>query len=143
CFLDFRGIELAFHAQTDLALLEAVENIRFGNGVDAVVADTADLRAFLHLKDDDFAACAIGRIFHAELYVLEELRVPQRLKITAQGLFIVDIPVAAEDARLQRVAAHAAIADEIDALNDQLLLLLLLLTGSLRIGGGTVLPDVF
>ncbi len=107
--------------------------------MDAVVADTADLRAFLHLKDDDFAAHAIGRIFHAELYVLEELRVPQRLKITAQRLFIVDIAVAAEDARFQRVAAHAAISDEIDALNDQLLLL----SGSLRIGGGMVLNDVF
>ncbi len=109
---------LAFHAQTDLALLEAVENIRFGNGVDAVVADTADLRAFLHLKDDDFATRAIGRIFYSELYVLEELRVPQRLKIAAQRLFIVDIAVAAEDARFQRVAAHAAISDEVDALND-------------------------
>ena len=27
-FFDFRGIELAFDAQTDLALLEAVENVR-------------------------------------------------------------------------------------------------------------------
>ncbi len=58
-FLDFRWIELAFDAETDLAFLEPVENVRFGNGVDAVVADAADLRAFLHVKDNDFAVRAL------------------------------------------------------------------------------------
>src|SRR5713226_5020320 len=58
-FLDFRGIELAFDAQTDLAFLEPVENVRFGNGVDAVVADAADLRALFDFKDDDFGVGAL------------------------------------------------------------------------------------
>ena len=138
-FLDFRGIELAFDAQTDLAFLESVQNVRFGNGVNTIVADATDLGAFLHLKDNDFAAGAIGRIFHAELYVLEELRVPQRLKIAPQGLFIVDITIAAEDARLQRVATHAAVADKFDAIDDKLLLL----RGGLRICCGTVLYNLF
>src|SRR5205807_4697322 len=74
-FLDFGGIELAFDAQTDFAFLEAVEDVGFGNGVDAVVTDTADLRALFDVKDDNFTVRAIGRIFHAELYVFEELGV--------------------------------------------------------------------
>ncbi len=41
-FLDSRGIELALDRQTDLAFLEAVEDVGFGNGVDAVVADAPD-----------------------------------------------------------------------------------------------------
>src|SRR5207248_9536195 len=52
-FLDFRGVKLAFHAQADLALLEAVEDVRFRDGVNAVVANTADLRALLDLEHDD------------------------------------------------------------------------------------------
>src|SRR5467141_386428 len=81
-FLDFSGIELAFDAETDFAFLEAIENIRLGNGVDAVVTDAADLRTFLHFEDDDFAVGAAWRIFDAEFHVFEELRVPKRLKIT-------------------------------------------------------------
>src|SRR5205807_4009839 len=100
--------------------LEAVEDVGFGNGVDAVVTDTADLRALFDLKDDNFTVRAIGRIFHAELYVFEELGVPQRLEIAAQRFFIEDIAGTAEDSRGQRVTAHAAVADELDTVNDKL-----------------------
>ncbi len=107
--------------------------------MDTVIADAADLRAFLDFEDDDFAVRAIGSIFHAELHVLEELGVPQRLKIAAQRLFIVDIAFPAEDARFQRVGPHAAVAVEIDADDDKLLLL----RGGLRFRRGMVLYNLF
>src|SRR5207245_5155659 len=121
-FFDFRGIELAFDAEADFAFLETVENVRFGNGVDAVVANAANLRAFLHFKDDNFSVRAIGGILHAELNVLEELRVPQGLKIAAQRFFIKDIAGTTTDSRTQGVVSNAAITDKIDAVDDILLL---------------------
>ncbi len=76
----------------------------------------------------------IGGIFHPKFYVLEKLCVPQRLKIAAQRIFIVDIAFAAEDACFQRVAAHAAVAKKFDAVDDKLLVRAgLLLGGSLRV----------
>src|SRR6266436_6612890 len=136
-FFYFCRIELAFDAQTDLAFLEAIENVRFGNGVDAVVTNAANLRAFLDFEKNDLAAGTAGRVFDAELHVLEELCVPQSLEIAAQRFFVVRIALAAEDARFQRVAADAAVAEKLDAVNDKLL------RGSrLRIRRGTVLHDV-
>jgi len=53
---------------------------------------------------------------------------------------LVDVAFAAEDARFQRVAAHAAVAHEIDAVDDKLLVRGgLLLGGGLRIRRGMVL----
>src|SRR6266853_2955630 len=107
-FLDFGGIELAFDAEADFAFLEAIENVRFGNGVDAVVADAADLRALFHIKNNDLTARGVWGVFDAEFHIFEELRVPQSLKIAAQRFFVVYVTLAAEDARAQRVATHAA-----------------------------------
>src|SRR6266850_4821234 len=36
--LDFRGIKLAFDAEPDLALLEPVQDVRFGDGVDSFIS---------------------------------------------------------------------------------------------------------
>ena len=55
-FLDARGIELAFHGEADFLFLEAVENVGFGNGVNAVVADAADDRALFDFEDDVLVA---------------------------------------------------------------------------------------
>src|SRR2546430_290954 len=137
-FLDLGGIKLAFNTETDFAFLEAIENVGFGNGVVAVVTDASDLRAFFDLEDDNFAVRAIGRVFHTKLYVLKELRVPKGLKIAAQRLFIVDIAGPAEDSRRQGVAAHAAVANEIDTLDHKLLL-----RGGLRVPRRMIFDNVF
>ena len=92
-----------------------------------VVANAADYRAFLHFENDDFPVWALRRIFHAQLHVLEELRVPQRLEIAAQRVFVVRIAFTAKNAGLQRVGANTTVANEFDALNDVLLLGRLLL----------------
>ena len=99
CFFDFRGIELAFDAQTDFAFLEAVENVRFRNGVNSVITNTADLWTLFHIKDDNFTVGDVRRVFDAEFYVFKKLRVPKSLKIAAQGLFVVHVAFATEDAR--------------------------------------------
>src|SRR5215467_5953954 len=119
--LDFRRIELAFDAQTNLALLEAIENVRFGNRVGALVADAPNLRTFLDLEDDDFTIW-LRRIFDTQPHILEELRIPKRLKIPAQSIFVVGITFPAKDARLKRVAADAPITDELYIVYDELLL---------------------
>src|SRR6266496_1664684 len=99
---------------------------------------SANRRAFLDFEKNDLAAGTAGRVFDAELHVLEELRVPQGLEIATQRFFVVRIALAAEDARFQRVAADAAVAEKLDAVNDKLLL-----HGSrLRIRGGMVFHDV-
>jgi len=98
-FFDLRRIELAFHAQPDFAFLEAVENVRFRNRVISVIADAPDLRPLFDLEDDDFPVGFLGRILDPQFYVFKELRVPQRLKIAPQGLFVVHIAVAGENPR--------------------------------------------
>src|SRR5215469_15788439 len=111
-FLDFRRIELAFDTKTNLAFLEAIENVRFGNRVGTFVTDAPNLRAFPDFEDDDLTI-GLWRILDAQLHVLEELRVPQRLKIPAQSIFVVRITFPAKDARLQRVAADPPITNEL------------------------------
>src|SRR2546425_7398890 len=119
-FLDPRWIELAFNRQADFALLEAVQDVRLRNGMDAVVTDAADDGPLFDFEDDDLAVGLVRAVLDAQLHVLEELRIPQRLKIAAQRFFVEDVSIAAENASLQSVAAHAAIADELDSGDDKL-----------------------
>ena len=66
----------------------------------AVVADAANDGTFFDFEDDVFVIGPVGRIFDAQLYVFEKLRVPESLKIAAKSFFVVGIAFAAEDARL-------------------------------------------
>src|SRR6267143_1945817 len=78
--LDPRRIKLAFDAEPDFALLEPVQNVRFGDGVNSFIPDAANLRPLLHVENNDFPVGAVRRIFHAKFHVLKKLRVPQSLK---------------------------------------------------------------
>src|SRR5258708_16742710 len=80
--------------------------------MDAVVANAADDRALFDFEDYIFVIGAVGRILDTQLYILKELRIPKSLEVAAQGFFVVWLAVAAEDAGLQRVAAHVAVAGE-------------------------------
>src|SRR5438128_5927502 len=82
-FLDPRRIELAFNRQADFALLEAVQDVRLRNGMGAVVTDAANDGPLLDFEDDDLAVRLVRAVLNAQLHVLEELRIPQRLKISA------------------------------------------------------------
>ena len=72
---------------------------------------------FLDFENNDLAVRAVGRIFDAQFDVLKELGIPEGLKIAPQSLFVVGIAFAAEDARLESIAADSAVADEFDALD--------------------------
>src|SRR5690349_15334391 len=116
-FLDFGGVEGTFDRQAHLALLQAVENVGFGDGVVALITDAADLRPLFHVENNNFTVGILWIVFHAQLYVFEKLRVPKRLEIAAKRFFVVDVALAAENARLQGVAANTAIAVKLDARN--------------------------
>ena len=53
-----------------------------------------------------------------QFYVLKKLRIPERLEIAAQGLFVVGIVFAAENARFEGVVTHSAVTEKFDALDD-------------------------
>ena len=99
-FLDARRVEAAFDGEADFALFEAIENVGLGDRVDAVVADAANDGALSDFEDDVFVIGAVGRIFDAELYVFEKLRVPESLEIAAERFLIIRIAFAREDAGL-------------------------------------------
>ena len=67
-----------------------------------------------------FALGRFGSVLHFQANIFEILRVPERLEVAAQALFVVGIARAREDARLQRLAADAAVALELNALDDRL-----------------------
>ena len=90
--------------------------------MDAVVADAANDRTLFDDKDDDLAVGLVGRVLNFEFNVFEELRVPESLEVAAQGVFVVRIAGTGKDAGLQGVAADAAIAFEVDALDEGLTL---------------------
>ena len=114
---DLRGIKLTFHRKAHLAILEAVENVGFGDGFNAVVLDAADDRPLDHVKDHDFGIRFRGAVLHLEADVLEILGVPKRLEVAAQRFFIVRIAASGEDARLQRLGAYPAISLKLNAID--------------------------
>src|ERR1700722_16530895 len=95
--------------------------------MDAVVANAANDGTLSDFENDVLMIGAVGRIFDAKLYVFEKLRVPEGLEVAAERFLIVRIAFAREDARLQSVAADAAIADKDDAVDDG---------GGILVGGG-------
>ena len=64
------------------------------------------------------AFALVGGIFDAQLHILKKLGIPQRLKIAPQGLFVIGVAFAAEDARFQGVTADSPVAEKFDALDD-------------------------
>ncbi len=91
--------------------------------MNAVVADAPDHRAFLHLEHHNLGVRPLRGIFHAQFHILEELRIPQCLKIAPQSLFVVSVSLAGENARFQSVGADAPVPDEINSRDDCLGLL--------------------
>jgi hypothetical protein len=88
--------------------------------VNAVIPDAPDDRPFRHFEYDDLAIWLGWRLLHAQFHVFKELRVPQRLEIPPQCLFVVGITVAAEDARFQCVGSNAAVPNELDPVNHKI-----------------------
>src|SRR5581483_5333448 len=80
------GIVLALHHQSDLILLEAVENVTLRNRTCTYVGDLADGRLLFHLYDE---APAFGRLLAEKLDVFEVTGIPKRVEVSFEGSLIV------------------------------------------------------
>src|SRR5208337_1463683 len=116
--LDLRGIVLAFHRESDLAVLEPVEHVAGRNRVQPGVVDLANGGPLFEVDVKD---PAFGTLFAFKTDVLKVARVPQRIEVTFDGGGVVDVAYLAEDPRLDRVRRDAAVAVDRDA-DDQVLL---------------------
>ena len=120
--LDPGRIELAFHREPDLAVLEALQDFRLRDRLGALVLDAPDDGPLFHVEHDDLRVGAVAAILHLKPDFLEKLRVPQRLEIPPESLFVVGVIRAGEDARPECVGADAPVTHEVHALHNGLLL---------------------
>ena len=109
------GVVLRFHREADFALLEPVQDLRHGDGLDAFVVDGAD-DAPLGEDEADEQAVRPGLGLQAD--VVEPAGVPQRHEIAPEDLFVEQVAAFADDHGAQSVLRHAAGAAELDVVND-------------------------
>src|ERR1035438_6035480 len=96
--LDLVGVVLRFHAEPDLAFLEAVEDFGDGDALGArVLNGTDDAALGDHEADDEAEASGFG--FQAD--IVEASGVPEDHEIAAQRLFVVDVARFGNDQGLQ------------------------------------------
>ena len=110
--LDLGGIVLALDRESDLALLEAVEHVAGGNGIQAGVIDLADGRPLFDVNVED---PALGALLALKADVLKVAGVPESVEVAFEGGLVVDVAGLAEDAGLDRVGGDAAVAVDDDA----------------------------
>ena len=115
CPLDAGGIVAGLDAQTDPALLEALENIRDSGGLKAFVLDASHDATLGGDKAYDPAGVAL---FQLKPKVVEVAGVPQHHEIAPQDLFVDCVARFREDSRQQAGARNAARAAELDVLDE-------------------------
>src|ERR1035441_849514 len=116
--LDLRGFVLILNREPDFALLEAVEHVAGGNGIQAGVVDLADGRPLFEVKVQD---PTFGALFALKADVLKVAGVPESVEVAFDGGGVVDVAGLAEDASLDRVGGDAAVAVDFDVDNEILL----------------------
>ena len=99
----------ALHREaSDMLFLEAVQNIRGRDRVQALVVDLANSRLFFN---DDVENDALGGILARDLQILEVSGVPERVEVALDGRRIVGIPGVGKQPCQYRLSGNAAIAD--------------------------------
>ncbi len=86
--LDARGIVLAFDGEADLFLLEAVEHVGNGDGVQALVVDFANGGLFADVDDE---LHAVGLVDALDAHVVEVAGVPERVEVALHNGGIVRV----------------------------------------------------
>src|SRR5207237_1733032 len=86
--LDFCRIVLRLWRERDFVLLESVENIAFGDRIDAEIIDLSHSRL---LFDVDMKDPALGRGLALETNILELAGIRQRVEVTHDRRLVVDI----------------------------------------------------
>ena len=107
--LDLGGVVLALHRQADLFLLEAVEHVGVGDGVEALVIDLADGGPF---PDEDVQDDALLRVFALDAQILEVAGVPQRVEVALDGDRIVGVAGMSKEPRQDGLLGNAPVADD-------------------------------
>ena len=85
---------MTLDGKSNLAFLEAVEDVGLGDGLVSLVFDPPDDRTLRYIVDKNFAPRILRVILNLETNVLEKLRVPERLEITVDGFVGKRIPSA-------------------------------------------------
>ena len=91
---DLGGVVLALRGQTDLAVLEAIQDVALGNRIQAQVFNFADGGTLFDIDVDD---PALGRLLPLESDVFEVTCIPERIKVALQGRRIINVPDTGED----------------------------------------------
>src|SRR6266481_1623528 len=85
--------------------------------MDAFIADAPNNGPFLELENHDPSVRVCGRRLNNQPDILEQLRIPESLKVPAQRLFVVRVAGPAKYSRLQGIFPDAPISHKIDPLN--------------------------
>jgi hypothetical protein len=118
--LNLCGIELAFHGEADFTLFEAVKDVRLGDGLVPLVFDPPDDRTLCYIVDKKFSVRVLRIVLDFEANILEELRIPERLKITVDGFLGKWITSAGKNTSEKRIALNASVSNEINAIDREL-----------------------
>ena len=110
-FGDARGVVLALHAEPDLLLFEAVEDIGLCNRIESLVVDLADGGL---LTDEDVQDFALGGVLFFDADIFEIAGVPQRVEIALDGGWIVVVADVRVEAGEDGFLGDAAVADDPD-----------------------------
>src|SRR3954470_7460546 len=92
--LNFGGIVLRLWRERNFVLLESIENVAFGDGIDAEIVDLSHPRLLFNINMQD---PALGRGLALEANILEIAGIPQRVEIALDGRLIVYISRTRED----------------------------------------------
>ena len=115
---DLGGIVLVLHRESDLALLETVEDVAGGDGIQAGVVDFADGRPFLEVNVQN---PTLGTLFALEADVLKVAGIPECVEIAFDGGGIIDVTGLGENAGADGIGRNTPIAVHDDADNELLL----------------------
>src|SRR5579875_374630 len=89
-----------------------VEDVRFGDGLFALVLDAPDNGALHHMEDDDFTVGIIRIGLHFQRDVLEKLRVPESAEVPLERIDAVGVADPRKNSRQQRITLDAAVSLE-------------------------------
>ena len=110
---DFGGVILAVDSQSDLALLEVVQNIGFREGFCSRVFDGPDERLFLYDKGNNLARLAVPLL---DGNCLKEVGFVKGSKVQLQACRVKCVPVMGLDVKANGVFRNAAVTPDFDVL---------------------------
>jgi hypothetical protein len=113
--LDVGGIVLAFDGERNLLLLEAIEDVRYGDGAEALVVDLADGGLFTNV-DDELGAALAGDLLDAE--IVEVAGVPEGVEVSLNDGGVVLVAGAREETCEDGLLGDAAIANDLGLTED-------------------------